>query len=177
MDDFHRWRQGISVLLVAVSFGCAQAPVKPDSSTTTSKDKMNPLLAPWTGPWKGVPPFGRFKVSDLKPALEAAMAEQLSEIDQIAGGTAAPTFDNTIAAMERSGHALDRVVAIYGIYTSTMNEAAVQAIETEMEPKLAALSDKIVQNSKLFARIAAVYEERKKLSKKSIRQIACLLSI
>jgi len=127
-------------------------------------DAKNPLLAPWTGPWGGVPPFGRFKVSDIKPALQTAMDENLGEIDRIAADPAPATFENTIAAMERSGHALDRVAAIYGIYTSTMNDAEVQAIESEMEPKLAAFNDRIIQNSKLFARIAAVYGARDQLA-------------
>ena len=69
---------------------------------------MNPLLAPWTGPFGGVPPFGKFKVADLKPALEAAMAQNVTEIDRIAADPAAPTFENTIVAMERAGKALDR---------------------------------------------------------------------
>src|ERR671925_522068 len=118
---------------------------------------MKALLAPWTGPWTGVPPFGQFKAADIKPALEAAMAENLAEIDRIAADPAAPTFDNTIAAMERSGKVLDRVGSIYGIYVSTMDDAEMQAIETEMSPKLAAFTDQIVQNSRLFAQLASLY--------------------
>ncbi len=70
----------------------------------------NPLLAPWKGPYGGVPPFDAVKVEQFKPALEAAMAEQLAEIDAIASDPAPPTFDNTLAAMERSGRALERVL-------------------------------------------------------------------
>jgi peptidyl-dipeptidase Dcp len=120
------------------------------------------LLAPWTGPYGGVPPFDRAQVSDLQPALEAGMALQLAEIDRIANDPAAPTFDNTIAAMERTGRALDRVFTVYGIYSSTLNDEAVQAVEREMAPKLAAFSDQITQNPKLFERIAQVYETREK---------------
>src|SRR5262249_10981987 len=144
---------------------CAAKPTKPDSEMASNRtDAKNPLLAPWTGPWGGVPPFGRFKVSDIKPALEAAMGQNLTAIGRIAADPPATTVENTIAAMERSGHVLDRVAPIYGIYTSTMNDAEVQAIESEMEPKLAAFSDRIIQNSKLFARIAAVYAARDQLS-------------
>jgi len=120
----------------------------------------NPLLAPWTGPYGGVPPFDKARVEYLKPGLEAGMAEALAEIDRITANPEAPTFENTIAAMERGGHMLDRVITVYGIYSSTLNDEAVQAVEREMAPKLAAFGDRITQNEALFKRIAAVYETR-----------------
>src|SRR5688572_16949236 len=107
-----------------------------------------PLLASWTGPYGGVPPFDKVDPSRLQPALEAGMAEQLAAVDRIAENTAAPTFENTIAAMEKSGRALDRVHAVYGVYSSTLNDEAVQAVEREVEPKLAAFSDRITQNAR-----------------------------
>ncbi len=122
----------------------------------------NPLLQPWSGPFGGVPPFDQAQVSHLQPALESAMAEQLAEISAITGNDAPATFDNTIAAMERTGSLLERVNAIYGVYTSTLNDAAVQAIEREMAPRLAAFADQITQNTELFTRIARVYEDRER---------------
>ncbi|HEY0788256.1 MAG TPA: M3 family metallopeptidase, partial [Thermoanaerobaculia bacterium] len=122
----------------------------------------NPLLAAWTGPFGGVPPFDRVRVADFEPALEAAMAENLAEIERIASDPAPPTFENTIAAMEKSGRALDRVSTIYGIWSSTMNTPDFQAVEREMEPKLAAFADKITQNAALFRRIEAVYNAPEK---------------
>jgi peptidyl-dipeptidase Dcp len=120
----------------------------------------NPLLAPWTGPYGGVPAFDKAKVEYLQPALEAGMAEALAEIDRIATDPAPPTFENTIAAMERGGRTLDRAFTVYGIYSSTLNDEAVQAVEREMAPKIAAFGDQITQNEALFKRIAAVYETR-----------------
>jgi peptidyl-dipeptidase Dcp len=120
----------------------------------------NPLLVPWTGPYGGVPPFDKVKVEFIKPALEAGMAEKLAAIDRIANDPAPPTFDNTLAALERSGPTFDRVGRIYGVWTSSLATPDVQALAREMEPKLAALDDRIVQNGKLFARIASVYERR-----------------
>ena len=71
---------------------------------------QNPLLAPWTGPYGGVPPFDKVKVEHFKPALEAAMAENLRRDRRDRRTTrAAPTFENTIAALERAGRTLDRV--------------------------------------------------------------------
>jgi peptidyl-dipeptidase Dcp len=120
----------------------------------------NPLLAPWTGPFGGVPPFDRVRPEHLAPALEAAMAENLVEVDRVANNPAAPSFENTIAAMEGTGRTLDRAGTIYNIFVSNLNDEAVQAVEREMSPKLAAFSDQVTQNAKLYARISAVYEAR-----------------
>ena len=125
----------------------------------------NPLIPKWTGPFGGVPPFDRVKVEHFKPALETAMAEHLEEIERIAADPATPTFENTFAALERAGRTLDRVGAVYNVFASTMRTPDFQEVEREMEPKLAAHRDRIVQNARLFKRIAAAYEgpERAKL--------------
>ncbi|MEP6820387.1 MAG: M3 family metallopeptidase [bacterium] len=122
----------------------------------------NPLLAKWEGPYGGVPPFDRVQVADFKPALEAAMAENLAEVDRIAKDPAAPTFENTIAALERAGRTLDRVTTIYGVFGSTMNGPEFQVVQREMAPRLAAFSDQITQNTALFNRIETVYNSPKK---------------
>jgi len=120
----------------------------------------NPLLVRWTGPYGGVPPFDQVKVEELKPALEAGMAEQLSAIDEITAETASPTFANTIAAMERSDRGLKQVQSLYGVWRTSMNTPEFQEVEREMAPRLAAFRDRITQNETLFRRIAAVYEAR-----------------
>ena len=134
-------------------------------SAATSAD-ANPLLSEWSGPYGGVPPFDQVKIEFLKPALEAAMAENLSEIDKIANDSAPPTFENTIVAMEKAGQTLDRVGTIYNVWQSTMSSADFQTVQREMAPKLAAFSDKITQNEKLFKRIETVYNspDKKKLN-------------
>src|SRR2546428_12315502 len=93
----------------------------------------NPLLEKWTGPYGGVPPFDKVKVSDFKPALETAMAENLKEIDAIAKNPAKPDFENTIAAFERAGKPFERASAIYRVFGSTMSTDDFQKVETEME--------------------------------------------
>ncbi|HEX6309468.1 MAG TPA: M3 family metallopeptidase [Longimicrobiales bacterium] len=118
------------------------------------------LLRDWSGPYGGVPPFDRVQVSAFEAALEAAMEENLAEVDRIADRAAAPDFENTIAAMERAGRALDRVITLYGVWSSAMSTPAFQAVERLMAPRLAAFSDRITQNEKLFARIEHVYETR-----------------
>ena len=124
--------------------------------SAASMNSADPLLAPWSGPYGGVPPFDKVRVTDFKPALIAGMKDELADAERIANNPAAPTFDNTIAALERSGRMLDRVSRIFHIYTSTLNEKDVQAIEEEMAPQLSAHADQIVQNDKLYKRIAAV---------------------
>ena len=118
----------------------------------------NPLLAEWKGPYGGVPPFDQVKVEDFKPALTAAMAEHLTEIDAIANRKEPATFENTIVALERSGRKLDRVQTIYGVWSSSLKTDAFQAVEKEMAPLLTAHRDAVIQNAKLFARIAAIYD-------------------
>jgi peptidyl-dipeptidase Dcp len=90
------------------------------------------------------------------------MAENLAEIDRITMVRSAPTFENTIAAMERAGRTLARVQTIYGIWSSSMNTPEFQAVQREMAPRLAAFSDRITQNEALFRRIEAVYESPEK---------------
>ena len=137
---------GLAFALLAVP-ARAQTPARADQ----------PLLAPWGGPHGGVPAFDKVRVADFKPALEAAMAENLVEINAIASSPAAPTFENTIAAMERSGQALTRISSIYGVWSTSLNEPAFAAVQREMAPRLAAFADQITQNPALFRRIEAVY--------------------
>ena len=118
------------------------------------------LLVPWTGPYGGVPPFDKAKVDDFKPALLAGIEENRAEIAAIADNPAPPTFANTIAALEDSGRALHRVGVVFGVFASTLNDKAMQAVEMEMAPVLAAFSDEVIHNAALFARVKAVYEAR-----------------
>jgi peptidyl-dipeptidase Dcp len=132
------------------------------AAPATPAQSANPLPAPWTGPYGGVPPFDKATVEQLKPALETGMADELAEVAAIAALKAAPTFENTIAALERSGRALRRVRTVYDVFGGTMSTPAFQAVETEMDPRLAAHRDRIVQDAGLFARIQAVYDARAK---------------
>src|SRR5436309_8699894 len=120
----------------------------------------NVLLEKWKGPYDGMPPFDKAKVADFKPALEAAMASNLKEIDAIAKNPAKPDFENTIVAFERAGKPYERALAVYRVFGSTMSTDDFQKVETEMAPKIASFNDQIVQNKELFSRIAAVYDAR-----------------
>jgi peptidyl-dipeptidase Dcp len=126
----------------------------------------NPMLAKWSGPYGGVPPFDHVQIAYFRPALEAAMAEALGEFGKIASNPDAPTFENTIAELERSGRTLDRVMTVYGVWSGTMASPEFQVVQREMAPKVAAFSDQIIQNEALFKRIEAIYNSpaKKKLS-------------
>jgi peptidyl-dipeptidase Dcp len=119
----------------------------------------NPFYASSTLPFQA-PPFDKIKDDDYQPAIEAGMAQQQAEIRTIADNPAAPTFDNTIVALEKSGRLLDRATAVFFGVTGANINPTLQNVKTIEAPKLAAHQDFLFLNTKLFARIAALYKER-----------------
>ncbi len=140
------------------------------NTQATIDAEPNPLLANWEGPYGGVPPFDKVQVVLFKPALEAAMTENLADVDKIAKDPAASTFENTIVAMERAGSTLDRVSTLYAVWAGTMASREFQVVQREMAPKLAAFNDQISQNLPLFKRIEAVYNSPAKKNLNSEQQ-------
>jgi peptidyl-dipeptidase Dcp len=122
----------------------------------------NPLLSESTLPFN-YPHFDRIKVEHYAPAFEAGMAQQKQEIDAIASNPAAPTFDNTIVALERSGRTLGRASRVFFNLSGTVTNPEMQQIEKLMAPKLAAHGDSIRLNSALFERIQSLYQRRAEL--------------
>ncbi|MBY0300779.1 MULTISPECIES: M3 family metallopeptidase [Sphingomonas] len=119
----------------------------------------NPFATPSTLPFQA-PPFDRIKDTDYLPAIKAGMAEQRAEIARIAADPAAPTFDNTIAALERSGRLLERANnAFDGVNGANTNDV-LQKAEEELAPLMAAHSDAINLDAKLFARVKTLYDRR-----------------
>ncbi len=147
-------------LLSASAALAATAVVKP--AFAFAMDEISPMLAPYAGPYGGVPAWDKVKVADFKPALEAAMAEAQGQIDAIVANKAAPTFENTIAAYEDSGRTLDRLYRYFYVWSSNMSTPEFQAVEEEMSPKLSAFSDRVTQNQAFFTRIEAVYNSPEK---------------
>jgi peptidyl-dipeptidase Dcp len=119
----------------------------------------NPFYAPSPLPFHA-PPFDKIKDEDYQPAIEAGMAQQLAEIRAIAENPAAPTFENTLVAMEKSGALLDRATQAFNGVTGANTNPTLQAAKSALAPKLAAQYDAIFLNAKLFARVSAVYEKR-----------------
>ena len=120
----------------------------------------NPLIAPWTGPYGGVPPWDKVKPELFPAAFEAALAERKRDYDRIADNPAKPTFANTFVPMQNAGQTLNRVMTLFGVMTGNMNTPAYQALDREWSPKLSKASDEITFNPKLFARIEAIYKAR-----------------
>jgi peptidyl-dipeptidase Dcp len=123
---------------------------------------LGPLLDPWTGPHGGTPRFDLVKINDFKPAFLRSMDLKRDDIKSITGQTAKPTFENTIVVFEDAGRPFSRTNRFFDIYTSTMNDKPMQAIESEMKPLLAKFDDEVIQNDPLFQRVKAVYEVREK---------------
>lgn len=124
----------------------------------------NPLLRDWAGPYGGLPPFDEIRVEHFEPALESAMRQNLEEVDRIAADPSPATFENTLAAQERSGRAMTRVAVMYNVWGGAVSTPAFQAVERTMAPRIAEFSDRIMQNAPLFKRIEAVYNDQSALT-------------
>jgi peptidyl-dipeptidase Dcp len=125
---------------------------------TASTD--NPVLADWGSARGGMPAFDKIEVEHFLPALDEAMAAYRAQIAAIAASPEPPTFANTLEAMERSGRGFRQATATMSVFTSTMNSTAMQAVQREAAPRLAAFRDEIFHNRALFDRIRAVYAAR-----------------
>ena len=132
----------------------------------------NPFYAPSALPFHA-PPFDRIKDSDYQPAIDAGMAEELKEMRAIADNPAAPTFENTIVAMEKTGALFTRAYAAFNGVTGANTNPTLEKVQREEAPKLAAHNDAIYLDAKLFHRVAAVYEKRAslKLSPEGLRLV------
>src|SRR5437773_2056109 len=132
------------------------------SAVQNSSFEDNPLLTESSLPYH-VPPFDKIKNEHFAPAMEAGMREQLKEVEVVANNSEKPTFDNTIVTLERTGRLLDRAERTFDNLNACNTNPTLQKIEMEMAPKLAAHRDAIHLNSKLFARVQELYDNRDKL--------------
>jgi peptidyl-dipeptidase Dcp len=119
----------------------------------------NPLLAAWTGPFEA-PPFAEIATEDFRPAFDAALEENVAEIAAITDNPEAPSFENTIVALERAGRTLDRVGSVFFNVTATDATDALQAIQMDMAPILSRHNSAIYLNRTLFRRIDDLWSRR-----------------
>jgi peptidyl-dipeptidase Dcp len=132
----------------------------------------NPFYAPSALPFQA-PPFDKIKDGDYQPAIEAGMAEQLKEVRAIADNPAAPTFENTLTAMEKTGALFQRAMAAFNGVTGANTNPVLEKVQQEEAPKLAAHNDAIYLDAKLFKRVKTIYEKREslKLSPEGLRLV------
>ena len=132
----------------------------------------NPFYSPSTLPFQA-PPFDKIKDADYQPAIEAGMAEQRKEMQGIADNPQAPTFENTLIPMEKSGQLLQRVTAVFFFVSAADTNPTLQKVRAAVAPQLAAHSDAIRLNDKLFQRVKAIYNQRQslKLDPESLRLV------
>ena len=141
-----------------------------DNNPSTKNDQIKTVVAKTSNPFFALsalpyhmPQFDKIRNEDYVPAFNEAMRQQLAEVKAIADNPAAPTFDNTIVALDRSGQMLDRVNKTFSNLHSCNTNDKLDAIDSKMSPKLAAHSDTIFLNAKLYARVKTLYEQRDKL--------------
>ncbi len=152
---------GAAVIGVAAA---AQANMQAAPTTTAAVAVPNNiLLADWKGSYQGVPPWDQVKPEQFDEAYAFAIAELEREAAATANNPAAPTFENTIVAMEKGGAKLDQVGSIFGVMTDNMSSPAYQALDKKWSPKLSAAFDRITLDPKLFARVETLYNKRDSL--------------
>jgi peptidyl-dipeptidase Dcp len=141
--------------MLAMSVTMAEA----QTGSTTSFEPSNPFYAASPLPFQA-PPFDRIHDADYEPAIEAGIAQQRAEIEAIADSTQAPTFANTIVALEQTGQLLGRVTLVFDALCQADTNPTLQAVQEREAPKRAALSDAMSLNPKLWARVNALYAKR-----------------
>ncbi|MGQ6140986.1 hypothetical protein ACUNGZ_26015, partial [Serratia sp. IR-2025] len=136
-----------------------EATVTGEANQHDKQKTQNPFFYQSRLPFQA-PPFNLIKESDYAPAIEAGIKQKREEVEKIANNPAKPNFKNTFVALERAGSLLTRVMNVFGAMTSANTSDALQKLDEETSPKLAALNDDIMLNGKLFARIKAIYQDR-----------------
>ena len=160
-------RYAVLVLLAALA-GCGKpTPQSTPSATETepanvTSARENPLLKPFDTPF-GVPPFDQIKDADYLPAFRAAMARHNAEIDAITSNPQAANFDNSIAALDRAGSDLNRVASVFFAVNGANANDTTRTTAKTMAPELSQHRSDITLNHALFARVKAVYDQRKSL--------------
>ena len=129
----------------------------------TTAEEQNPLLSDWTGALE-LPPFAAIKPGHFRPAFDRALAAHRAEIDTIAANPAPADFENTIAALERGGRALERIASVFFVLAGADTSDQIEAIERDVSPLLARHNNALYLNRALYARIADLYSRREALS-------------
>jgi len=152
----------IFCLLLGVIFNTRSSLLANNIQDTTLSNEINPFIKPSRLPFQA-PPFDKIKDSDYQPAFEEGMKQQLSEIEKIADNPKSPTFDNTLAALEKSGQLLTRVSLLFNAVNGANTDTVLQKVQQYEASRLAAHNDAIFLNAKLFQRVKNIYDRRRNL--------------
>jgi peptidyl-dipeptidase Dcp len=155
-------RRPLAILLAssAMFMGISQMTATAAEPATTAPATGNPLLAPWTGPYEGVPPWDKLDPELFPDAFAKAMAEVKAEVQAVIDNPAEPTFENTHVPMQLAGDTMERLSALWGVQTSNKSNDRVEDIDAEWSPKLTTFYTELFLDPKLFARYKAVYDKR-----------------
>jgi peptidyl-dipeptidase Dcp len=145
--------------ITAEGDGAVTSSASPDAGASVAFGPSNPFYEPSALPFQA-PPFDKIRDSDYQPAIEAGMAQQLAEIQAIVASPELPTFANTLAALEKSGRLLDRVMSVFDAVTSANTNPELQTVQQVEAPKLAAHHDAIYLDSRLYHRVQEIYKQR-----------------
>lgn len=148
-----------SLALAALLPACASVPGEPMSASAPAPQASRIFAAASTLPFQA-PDFAAISDSDYEPAIEQGIAIRLAEIEAIAGNPEPPTFENTLVAMERAGKVFDRAYLPFGQEVSANTNDVLDAADTALAPRIAAMWDAIYLNERLFERVRAVYDNR-----------------
>ncbi|MFZ6771713.1 M3 family metallopeptidase [Undibacterium sp. SXout7W] len=154
-----------STLVIQASLAAESLPPSGNATVATIEAAVatNPLLSPSTLAF-GLPAFDKIRNEHYAPAFQLAMEQHLAEINAIADSAAAPTFDNTIVAMERSGRLLARVSAVFFNQNATNTNPVMETLARDLAPQMSAHQDQIFLNASLFQRVDTVFRQRASLS-------------
>ncbi|MCF3111937.1 peptidyl-dipeptidase Dcp [Niabella sp. CC-SYL272] len=152
-------KQHLFVFCIFLIVSSCNMPGKAPDKTSSAG---NPLFEESTLPYHTIP-FDKIKESDFEPAFEKGMREEMEAVDHIAGNPAAPTFENTLVALEKSGLLLRRVNSAFNALTGANTNDRLQKIQEAMAPRLSAHSDSIYMNTRLYERIDTIYQKRNQL--------------
>lgn len=144
-----------SFLFTAIGACMASIP-----AISMAAERVNPITAPYTTVYQ-IPPFDQIEAADYLPALKTAIANRQAQIDRIANNPEAPTFDNTILAMEEAGDEMSKVALLFNSIEEALSSPEIVEVAEVFNPLLSQSSDEIMMNDKLFSRIKTLYDNRK----------------
>jgi peptidyl-dipeptidase Dcp len=160
--------RAVTILAGILIGGCAAMDKHSVSPTPVAS---NPLLAPWPGPFGGVPPWDLGTPERYREALLFGLDARKKDLDAVTSNAAAPTFENTIVPMQKAGRTLTRAAVMFSVMTGNMRSPAYQALNREIAPRLSAAQDAVYFDEKLFKRIEGVYATRDKLTPEQRRLV------